>query len=238
MHSGAKPYICEAPECMRSYTDQSTLRKHIQAIHGPKFYVRGKYEARGLNEDSSNNRESADKSEGFRSERTGPSSYFDGEPSLERPEGIGSTMDKTQGAKNNDTTPANTTPKGRQTERNNEQKCADTNCHWKECHRKFNMQDELVKHINSEHITVNKKSRICQWEECARKEKPFRDQHKLVGHMRWHTGEKPYKCNFEGCDRACSQLEDLKTHLRSHTGEKLYICKRPECTKAFSNTSD
>ena len=55
-------------------------------------------------------------------------------------------------------------------------------------------QDDLVKHINNDHIHANKKSFICGWEECSRGKKPFKAQYMLVVHMRRHTGEKPHKC--------------------------------------------
>ncbi|XP_050315521.1 transcriptional activator cubitus interruptus isoform X2 [Anthonomus grandis grandis] len=114
----------------------------------------------------------------------------------------------------------------------------ETNCHWKDCSTEFNTQDELVKHINNDHIHANKKSFVCRWDGCSRAEKPFKAQYMLVVHMRRHTGEKPHKCTFEGCVKAYSRLENLKTHLRSHTGEKPYTCEYPGCSKAFSNASD
>ncbi|XP_022913354.1 transcriptional activator cubitus interruptus isoform X2 [Onthophagus taurus] len=114
----------------------------------------------------------------------------------------------------------------------------ETNCHWRECGTEFPTQDDLVKHINNDHIHANKKSFVCRWEGCSRAEKPFKAQYMLVVHMRRHTGEKPHKCTFEGCIKAYSRLENLKTHLRSHTGEKPYTCEFPGCSKAFSNASD
>ncbi|XP_039290487.1 transcriptional activator cubitus interruptus isoform X2 [Nilaparvata lugens] len=114
----------------------------------------------------------------------------------------------------------------------------ETNCHWKGCGVEFATQDHLVKHINNDHIHANKKAFVCRWQQCSREEKPFKAQYMLVVHMRRHTGEKPHKCTFEGCTKAYSRLENLKTHLRSHTGEKPYMCEFPGCSKAFSNASD
>ncbi|ESO93486.1 hypothetical protein LOTGIDRAFT_119241, partial [Lottia gigantea] len=113
-----------------------------------------------------------------------------------------------------------------------------TNCHWVDCSQEYSTQDELVKHINQDHIQANKKSFVCRWIDCSREEKPFKAQYMLVVHMRRHTGEKPHRCTFEGCNKAYSRLENLKTHLRSHTGEKPYMCEFPGCSKAFSNASD
>ncbi|XP_029461037.1 zinc finger protein GLI2 [Rhinatrema bivittatum] len=114
----------------------------------------------------------------------------------------------------------------------------ETNCHWEGCAKEFDTQDQLVHHINNDHIHGEKKEFVCRWQDCSREQKPFKAQYMLVVHMRRHTGEKPHKCTFEGCFKAYSRLENLKTHLRSHTGEKPYVCEHEGCNKAFSNASD
>ncbi|KAM6927451.1 zinc finger protein GLI1 [Xenentodon cancila] len=114
----------------------------------------------------------------------------------------------------------------------------ETNCRWESCNKEFDTQDQLVQHINNEHIHGEKKEFVCHWQECSREQRPFKAQYMLVVHMRRHTGEKPHKCTFEGCNKAYSRLENLKTHLRSHTGEKPYVCEHEGCNKAFSNASD
>ena len=116
----------------------------------------------------------------------------------------------------------------------------ETNCQWGDCTREFLTQEDLVKHVNVDHIqqTNHKRLFVCRWKDCSREGKQFKAQYMLVVHARKHTGEKPNKCTFEGCFKAYSRLENLKTHLRSHTGEKPYSCEFPNCTKAFSNASD
>ena len=79
---------------------------------------------------------------------------------------------------------------------------AETDCHWKECERKFDIQDELVRHVNDDHIHGEKRDFICYWSGCSREQKPFKAQYMLVVHMRRHTGEKPHKCTVRSSSGA------------------------------------
>ncbi|KAJ8406214.1 hypothetical protein AAFF_G00304450 [Aldrovandia affinis] len=112
-------------------------------------------------------------------------------------------------------------------------------CRWIDCNASYEQQEELVRHIEKVHIDQRKgEDFTCFWAGCVRRYKPFNARYKLLIHMRVHSGEKPNKCMFEGCNKAFSRLENLKIHLRSHTGEKPYLCQHPGCQKAFSNSSD
>ncbi|XP_069794193.1 zinc finger protein GLIS3-like isoform X2 [Narcine bancroftii] len=112
-------------------------------------------------------------------------------------------------------------------------------CRWIDCSAVYDKQEELVRHIEKMHIDQRKgEDFTCFWAGCVRRYRPFNARYKLLIHMRVHSGEKPNKCMFEGCNKAFSRLENLKIHLRSHTGEKPYLCQHTGCQKAFSNSSD
>ncbi|CAG9854325.1 unnamed protein product [Phyllotreta striolata] len=112
-------------------------------------------------------------------------------------------------------------------------------CKWENCYRFYESQASLVKHIEKCHVELKRGEEFtCFWSECPRKTKPFNARYKLLIHMRVHSGEKPNKCPFGGCNKAFSRLENLKIHQRSHTGERPYLCQFSSCTKSFSNSSD
>lgn len=57
----------------------------------------------------------------------------------------------------------------------------------------------------------------------------FNSSDHVKRHMRTHTGERPYKCQY--CERSYAQSNDLLKHTRIHVGENTYKCNL--CTAAF-----
>jgi len=87
-------------------------------------------------------------------------------------------------------------------------------CQWDECHESYKVFNELIHHLNEEHInTIDKSTDFgCLWRGCPRRDKPNGSRAALRNHVRVHTGEKPYKCKV--CNKRFTRSDALNKHSK------------------------
>jgi uncharacterized Zn-finger protein len=85
-------------------------------------------------------------------------------------------------------------------------------CAFEGCSERFARRQACKTHFYN-HITTKDVNNgfTCQY--C---QKCFKVASSLQRHERIHTGDKPFKCEFEGCSKAFSQKEMLKRHNAIH----------------------
>ncbi|SCZ97593.1 BZ3500_MvSof-1268-A1-R1_Chr4-3g07278 [Microbotryum saponariae] len=124
-------------------------------------------------------------------------------------------------------------------------------CQWNDCGRQFYELEPLIEHLHNTHAfpevgqhqeqqTAQWKGPpmfTCEWTGCPRRGKNQNSRFALVGHLRSHTGEKPFICPRPECDKSFTRTDALQKHMRIQHGDRILPSRKPPLKKRKAATA-
>jgi hypothetical protein len=101
-------------------------------------------------------------------------------------------------------------------------------------------EDRTMSPAPPQRSTASRKKKSEHKHVCSICQRSYTRHATLVNHERTHTGEKPFSCNFEGCNQTFAQQGDKTRHEKAQHTENTFICGSSNsegpswgCGKAF-----